>query len=124
MAGGHNFKEETGQMEFDASGNLKVNIAAGTGATSGTATVTSVSDNASSVTLLASNTNRLGATIENDSSAVLYVLLGSGTASATNYTVRMIQYSYFEVPYDYTGAITGIWASDPNDGGARVTELT
>lgn len=96
----------------------------GNGANSGTPTVTSVADSATSVTLLASNTGRLGATIENDSSAVLYLLLGTGPATATNYTVRMVQYAYFEVPYDYTGAITGIWASDPGDGGARITELT
>lgn len=124
MAGGHNFKEETGQMEFDASGNLKVNIAAGIGGTSGTPTVTSVGDSASSVTILAANTNRLGATVQNDSSAVLYLLLGTGPATTTNYTVRMVQNAYFEVPYDYVGIITGIWASDPNDGAARVTELT
>lgn len=85
---------------------------------------TAVNDTNSSTTILASNANRLGATIANDSSAVLYLLLGSGTASATNYTVRMTQYSYYEVPYNYTGQINGIWATDPNDGAARVTELT
>jgi hypothetical protein len=87
------------------------------------ATTTQVADNAASVTLLASNAARLGAVIENDSSAVLYVKLGA-TASTTDYTVRMVRYAYFEVPYSYTGRIDGIWASDPNDGAARVTELT
>lgn len=91
---------------------------------SATATVTSVSDTNTSTTILASNEYRLGATIINDSSAVLYLLLGSGDASTTNYTVRMAQYGYYEVPFNYTGIIKGIWASDPNDGGARVTELT
>jgi len=83
-----------------------------------------VADTATSTTLLASNSNRLGATIANDSSAVLYVLLGSGTASATNYSVRMVQYSYYEVPFNYTGQIVGVWASDPGDGAARITELS
>jgi hypothetical protein len=90
---------------------------------SATATVTAVADNAASVTLLASNANRLMATIENDSSAVLYLKLGA-TASLTSYTVRMVQYGYYEVPAGYTGVIDGIWATDPNDGAARVTELT
>lgn len=89
-----------------------------------TATQTTVNDNSSSGTILASNANRLGATIANDSSAVLYLRLSSSAATSTNYTVRMVQYSYYEVPSGYTGAITGIWASDPNDGGARVTEIT
>ena len=85
---------------------------------------TTVADSATSVTILASNANRLGATVSNDSSAVLYLLLGSTTASATNYTVRMAQNGYYEVPFGYTGQLTGIWASDPGDGAARVTEIT
>ena len=89
----------------------------------GTATVTTVADTASSTTLLALNNARLGASIHNDSSAVLYVKLGT-TASATDYTVRMVQYAYYEVPYGYVGHIDGIWASDPGDGAARITEYT
>ena len=88
-----------------------------------TVTVTSVSDNAASVQLLASNTSRLGACIFNDSSAALHVKLGT-TASTTDYTVRMVQYSLYEVPFGYTGRIDGIWASDPNDGAARIGEWT
>lgn len=91
---------------------------------SSTPSQTSVNDTNASTTILSSNTDRLGATITNDSSAILYLLLGSGTASATNYTVRMTQYGYYEVPFGYTGQINGIWATDPNDGGARITELT
>lgn len=88
-----------------------------------TATETSVADSATNVTLLSANANRLGATIENDSSAALKVKLGT-TASATSYTVRMVQYAYYEVPYGYTGQIDGIWDTDPADGAARITELT
>jgi hypothetical protein len=86
-----------------------------------TATVTSVADTASSTTLLASNASRLGASITNDSSARLYVKLGT-TASATDYTVSLAQNDYYEVPFGYTGRIDGIWASDPNAGAARITE--
>ncbi len=82
-----------------------------------------VNDSASSVALLSSNANRLGATIANDSSAALYVKLGA-TASLTSYTAKVLPGGYYEVPYGFTGAIDGIWATDPGDGAARITELT
>lgn len=91
---------------------------------SSTGTATQVSDTSTSTTLLASNSSRLGATIFNDSSALLYVLLGSGTASSTNYTAKLFSNGFLELPYGYTGIIVGVWASDPNDGGAKVTEFT
>lgn len=89
-----------------------------------TATRTSVSDSAVSGTILAANANRKGATITNDSSGVLYVALGAGPATLTDYTAKLGQDQTYSVPANYTGIIVGIWASDPNDGGARVTELT
>ena len=89
-----------------------------------TATASPVADSATSTTILASNANRLGATVFNDSSSTLYLLLGSGAASTTNYTVQLAQNDYYEVPCGYTGQLTGIWATDPNNGAARVTELT
>lgn len=90
---------------------------------SATGTTSQVADTASSTTLLASNANRLGAAIQNDSSAVLYLKCGT-TASATDYTARLVQYAYYEVPFNYTGRIDGIWATDPGDGAARITEFT
>jgi hypothetical protein len=89
-----------------------------------TGTNSSVADNAASTTILASNTARIGATVYNDSSAVLYLLLGATAASTTNYTCRVASGGYYEVPFGYTGQLTGIWASDPGDGAARVTEIT
>ena len=91
---------------------------------SATATRTQVADNAADVAILASNANRLGATIYNDSSALLYLGLGTTAASTTNYTARVYPNGYYEVPGNYTGEIRGIWATDPGDGAARVTELT
>jgi hypothetical protein len=89
--------------------------------TSTTNTNTSVGGSNTSVTILASNTSRKGATIYNDSSAILYLALIS-TASTTAYNVQMTANSYYEVPYAYTGVISGIWAS--STGNARVNELT
>jgi hypothetical protein len=90
---------------------------------SGTATLANVAGSASSVTLQASNSDRKGWSIHNDSSAILYVKFGS-SASSTSYTVKLIADAYYELPTTsvYTGIITGIWASAT--GSARVTELT
>jgi hypothetical protein len=74
------------------------------------------------VAVLASNANRLGASVYNDSTAILYLLLASGTSSSTNHSVQLTPGAYFEVPAQYTGAIGGIWASAT--GSARVTEMT
>ena len=86
-----------------------------------TATLTNVASSASSVTLLSANANRLGFTIWNDSTAILYVKFGT-TAAATDCTVKMVADAYYEVPFKYTGIVDGIWASA--NGFARVTELT
>jgi hypothetical protein len=83
-------------------------------------TTSNVSGSATNVTLLASNADRKGATVFNDSTAILYLKLGA-TASTTSFTVKLFENSYYEVPFDYTGIIDGIWASAT--GSARVTEL-
>lgn len=88
-----------------------------------TVAVTSVADTATSTTLLAANVNRLRASIVNDSTAALYVLEGAGTASTTNYSHVLFQYDELIIN-DSTVAITGIWATDPNTGAARITSVT
>ncbi len=87
-----------------------------------TTTQTSVTSSATNVTVLAANANRLGATVHNDSTQVVYLLLGSGTASSTNFTVKMASGGYYEIPFLFSGAIKGIWASA--NGFARVTEIS
>jgi len=86
----------------------------------GTSTITSVASSITSVSLLAANTDRLGATIYNDGNKKLYIAFGS-TASTTAFTVEVHKEQYFEVPYTYTGEISGIW--DVANGSARITEL-
>jgi hypothetical protein len=87
-----------------------------------TSAVTQVASSATVVTLLAANNARMGAIITNNSTQVLYVKLGSG-ASTTSYSVVVpISNGEFEIPYGYTGIITGIWASA--NGYAYCTELT
>lgn len=86
-----------------------------------TGTVTSVNDAATSATLLSSSATRKGFRIFNDSTVTLYVKYGA-TASATDYTVKMVAQSYLEENF-YYGRVDGIWASDAS-GAAKITELT
>lgn len=86
-----------------------------------TGTAANVTGSATSVTVLASNSSRLGATVFNDSSALLYLKLGA-TASTTSFTALLATNDYYEVPFQYTGIIDGIWSSAT--GSARVVELT
>lgn len=88
-----------------------------------TSALTQVSDSATSGTILASNTGRMAAIITNDSSARLYLRYEAADASTTVYTLSLAQHDSVTVE-DYNGEIRGIWASDPNDGAARVTEIT
>lgn len=90
--------------------------------TSGTSTQSTVADSATNVTLLAANAKRTGATIFNDSTATLYVKLGA-TATTTSYTTKVVTGALYELPFGYTGQVDGIWASDPGDGAARITEF-
>lgn len=96
--------------------NVNVNMP-----TASAAAATAVPAATSSTSLLAANSSRKGATIWNNSTAVLYVELGS-TASATAYTAKLESGGYYEVPYSYTGAISGIWSAA--NGNALVRELT
>lgn len=86
-----------------------------------TATLANVASSTTSVTLQASNTARLGLTIYNDSSKVLFVKFGS-SASSTSFTVKLLSDAYYEMPFGYTGIVTGVWTQV--NGAARMTEIT
>lgn len=74
----------------------------------------------SSAKLADANSTRSMVTIFVES-GTLYVLYGTGTASATNYSVILTANDYLEVPRDmYDGEITAIFSGA---GVARVTEL-
>jgi hypothetical protein len=83
---------------------------------------TSVAGATSNTQLLAANTVRKGATIFNDSTADLYLALGTTAASTSNFTIKLPAGGYYEAPFSYSGEIRGIWSSAT--GNARVTELT
>lgn len=90
-------------------------------APSATGTVTVVASIITTSTILAANVNRKGATIYNDSTKILYLTLAA-TTTLTAYTVQLAKQSYYEVPYHYTGIISGLWSAA--NGSAVVTELT
>jgi hypothetical protein len=81
---------------------------------------TSVTAAAADTQLLGVSLLRAGATIFNDSTALLYLKLGTG-ASTTSFTVRLGARDYYEVPFSYAGAVHGYWASAT--GSARITEV-
>jgi hypothetical protein len=114
-----------GSGTFTISGTVTANAGTGTFATKETRSSTPnssfVNSNTSSIVILASNANRLGATLYNDSTQVAYVKLGV-TASTTSYTIQMLPNSYYEVPFNYTGEIDAIWPVA--NGAMRYTELT
>ena len=108
-------------LASDTSSNTNPLLTAETVAT--TSAVTSVASSASTVSLLALNASRKGATFFNDSSTTLYLKLGA-TASLTSFTVQIPGGGYYELPFGkiYTGAIDGIWSAA--NGNVRITELS
>lgn len=85
------------------------------------AIVSTVASSATSVTLVAGNARRKRVFICNTSTAILYVLLGGGTATTTTaHSIQMAPNTTVEL-VGYTGAISGIWASA--NGSANITEL-
>ena len=78
-----------------------------------------------STTILASNASRRGATIFNDntvaSATLLYISLGS-VCTPTNFTALINPLSYYEVPFEYAGIITGVFSAAT--GNVRLTEIT
>jgi hypothetical protein len=101
---------------YDGSNSIRIHTK------TSSSSVTSVSGSASSVSLLASTSGRVGAMVYNDSTATLYVKFGA-TASTTSFTYLLAAGATLEFPQPiYTGAVDGIWASAT--GAARITELT
>ncbi|MDM9582320.1 hypothetical protein [Nostoc sp. GT001] len=92
-----------------------------TESTSGTSTPTTVASSATSVTILAANSNRKGATVWNESTAILFIEFGA-TATTSAFTAKLFAGGYYEVPFNYTGVISGIWSAV--NGNALVRELT
>lgn len=88
--------------------------------TSSTVTPTTVEASAASTNLLAANSARKGVTISNLSTGNLYVDTAAVTTSS--YLVKIPAGGYYEFPYNYTGAIYGVW--DAANGNAYIREFS
>jgi len=93
-----------------------------TRSTGASSSVAAVPANAASVTVLASNANRLRAWLYNDSDKIAYVKLGAAAVIANSFTKKLLPQQDMEVQ-GYTGVIDCIWAAGPT-GNMLVTELT
>lgn len=103
------------QVNTDGSASVRP-----TGATAGI--VTRLTAATTSATALGAGTRR-GFTVQVDASAsTLYLLLGTGTASATNCSAILGSGDYYEAPYNYAGPVQHVWSGAV--GGANLTELT
>lgn len=93
------------------------------------ATITSVASSTDSVSLIAANPDRTGLIISNASTAILYVRIGGGTATATtsghSFQLPTLANSNTILSQmggrAWKGAVSGIWASA--NGSAQITEM-
>jgi ethanolamine transporter EutH len=85
-----------------------------------TATVTSVANSLTSVTLLAANPNRKRAMFHNDSGQTALIKFGA-VASATSFSVRLLAQTFYQLDFSYVGVIDAIWLNPT--GFMRITEF-
>ncbi len=117
-------------VNINLAGGATIGVGAGTSgsgtlrttsASSATAVVTTVADQATNITLLAAATTRLGARFVNDSTEILYGKYGA-TATTDDWSFRLYPGEAHELPGPniYAGIVDGIWANDAS-GKCRVT---
>lgn len=85
---------------------------------SSTGTLSTVTGTGASISVLAANANRRGASINNLSGVTVSLRLQAAAASAANASVTLTAGQYYETPFGYQGEIRGLWAS----GDIAVTE--
>jgi cystathionine beta-lyase/cystathionine gamma-synthase len=96
---------ESGSALFDALNSYKESAAV-------SSSITTLALTETSTEVLAEEDAKAGASFVNLSNADAYILLGSGTASATNYTVKLAHGGddIYETPYNYSGAVQVVFA--------------
>ena len=104
---------------LEVSGNITGTVA--TSVPVRTPTTTSVPSSATSVAILASNVNRRGISIANDSTSILRLSYATPATSANAFIVMQPgSFLWLDQQLMITSAIYGIWTSA--DGTAQVTE--
>lgn len=100
-------------LKVDAAGQLYIANPGGAAApTSGTVTSIAATGTVGGVLLKAANANRKGATIFNNASTNLYVSLGT-SATTTSFQVLIVPTGYYEMPFTFTGDVSGAWSGTP-----------
>jgi hypothetical protein len=89
--------------------------------TTAAAATTEVTASTTSVALLPVNANRKGCTIHNTSNDFLYIDFDSAVTN-TAYAVRIAANGYYELPFGFTGEVSGAWAKA--NGKAQIREFT
>lgn len=89
--------------------------------TSSTAATIEINGADTSTTLLDANPERKGALIWNDSTSNLLIDFDA-SVSLTSFIVRIYPDGYYELPFGYTGIISGIW--EAANGKASIREFT
>lgn len=97
------------QLKADLTETQPVHLSLGS-----TSTITSVTQNIASVTILAANANRKSVTIVNDTNHVLYITFGNVVASTTNYSVKLFSQSQRTID-ETTEQLNGIWSGAGTD---------
>lgn len=83
--------------------------------------ITAVEATTENTRLLAANSVRLGVTITNNSPGALYLQLGH-PASFQSYAVKLEAGDTYEMPFNYTGLVNGMWTTAA--GNAQVVEFS
>lgn len=123
---------------FDLNGNLVVKISGanvlngalvvtGTVATTTikcpNTTVTSWGASLTSATILPANGLRCGGTFFLEGNALAYLKLGTGANATGSYTVQLMNNGFFELPKNYTGAVSAVFNKDDSTKILRITEI-
>ena len=76
------------------------------------------------LSILNTNNNRRGASFYKQGAGSAYLLLGTGSATINNFTVKLNTESLYEIPYNYIGPAQIVFGTTPANSFVVVTEFT
>lgn len=116
-------------------GGTTANVVGAVALTSGVATIgnlqkpsvsarTTLSVSTVDSTLLAPNTARFGGALYNAATCDALIGLSTVAVSTSTYNFKLVSGAYWEIPYQFTGGLRGIWTASGSTGGMFITEIT
>ena len=109
-------------MDFQDAKLKEISDAQARGST-GTITTKTHTQIAASTEILATSTTRIGCTVYNNTDGAIYLKLGGGTVSSSDFSVKMGAGDYFEAPYRFQGAVTAIKNGATSSGSIFITDV-